>query len=226
MVGQANGEILRTVDTSKSNKKAGWTLVAHKNILVILESQLRELKCAHVYENEVHTKTVQLHQVPVLKFCLPEYSTLCGSSYLLFSHRKHNAAAVVDLNHIGSKAKTKTISFDQISTIQSLVWMGRGEQTPGEGYVFATSTEPAENWYRINSQVYEVNLNTVAAGNSITPMPIPFMVTYGSKNVFFECSMGENAILCYDLCGKNTRDYSNRDGCALNVLHLKNFNNQ
>ena len=225
MVDQKNGSVMRTIDTSKADSKNLWTVVTHKNIMVLIECDHNgEYRSAYVYENEVFRNALQLRKIPWhFRYLRLQQPTLAGKDFLLL-HDLYGSVAVVDLKQTESNPKFKTIHLDKaIFAKTSLVWMETGKQmSTGVGYLFASKL--FGEWF-FRSQVYELNLNTVVDGSSITPMQVPFMDNYGARNVYFIHAVGTNAILCYDLCGKQFRDYDSL-GVRVNVLHLECFNDQ
>ena len=219
VVDKESGRVVRTLDTSKADNKSYWTIHADENVLLVVEwtrLAMSQYKCVHVYENEVHKKTLQL-----LIRCNNIISTvLCGRGYLLL-HTHKTTLAIADLNQSGSNAKFKSVQLLQMTDIYSLVWIARGDDQSGEGYLFAT--EMKDDAY--NSHVYELNLKNAGNGDKLTPLQIPFMNSYGSRNVYFRCTMGTDAILCRDLCGKKTSEYK-KWVVPVNILKLEKTINQ
>ena len=215
-VDKENGRVSRILDTSKADKDNGWVVHAHENVLLVVEWVPNVYKSVQVYKNEVHKRSLQF----LLCFNFIFTSVLCGRDYLLLLSDK-TRLAIIDLNQSGSEVNFKSIQLDKMTVIFSLVWVARGDEQSGEGYLFASD--------RINdacnSYVYELNVNSVVDGALLKPLQIPFMDSYGSRNVYFHCAMGTDAIFCSDLCGKNKSDYNNSD-FPLNILKLEKIINQ
>ena len=210
VIDKQNGTVVRTLDTSQADNKSYWQIHTHENVLMLVERTADQYKCVHVYENEVYTSyTLQL----LIK--TDRSTVLCGRDYLLLRTDK-STLAIVDLNQSGSQAKFKSIQLGQMEYIASLVWIARGDEESGEGYLFASVAKGDAN----NSHVYELNVKSVVNGALLTPLQIPFMNSYGSRNVFFECAMGTDAVLCSDLCGKQRSKYKNYER-PMNILKLE-----
>ena len=215
VVDKQNGRVVRTLDTSQADNYSIWNIFAHENVLLLVELRSGQFKCVHVYKNEVYTSyTLQL----LIKDSYFLSRVLCGRDYFLRSTLAidKTTLAIVDLNQSGSQAKFKSIQLGQMDCIFSLVWIARGDEESGEGYLFASGHEGDA----FNSQVYELNVKSVVDGALLTPLQIPFMNSYGSRNVFFECAMGTDAILCRELCGKKKWEYKNRE-YPMNILKLE-----
>ena len=207
-----NGRVVRTLDTSQADNKSFWTIHTHENVLLLVEWSDGQYKCVHVYENEVYTSyTLQL----LIKYSRFISTVLCGRDYLLLL-TDQTRLAIVDLNQSGSQAKFKTIKLGKREWIDSLVWIARGDEESGEGYLFAS--ERKEDTF--SSHVYELNVKSVVDGALLTPLQIPFMNSYGSRNVNFKCAMGTEAVLCQDLCGKKRSEYKNYER-TMNILKLE-----
>ena len=212
VVDKQNGTVVRTLDTSQADKDSIWTIHTHENVLMLVERTGGQYKCVHVYENEVYTSyTLQL----LIKKSHYISTVLCGRDYLLLQTDK-STLAIVDLNQSGSQVKFKSIQLGQMDCITTLVWIARGDEESGEGYLFASEF----NKGAFNSHVYELNVKNVVDGALLTPLQIPFMNSYCSRNVFFECAMGTDAVLCSDLCGKKRSEYKNHE-YPITILKLE-----
>ena len=214
VVDKENGTEVRTLDTSKLDTDSFLIIHAHENVLLLVEWYFgpRTYKCVHVYENEVYKRTIQL----LIKVNDISLSTvLCGRDFLLLL-TDESTLTKVDLNQSGSKAKFKSIRLGQMTWINSLVWIASGNDQSGEGYLFATEFKSDA----FNSHVYELNVKSVVGGALLTPLQIPFMNSYGSRNIFFRCTMGTDAILCNDLCGKKLSLFKYWE-YPLNILKLE-----
>ena len=211
-VDKENGTVVRTLDTSKADNKSYWIIQAHENVLMLVERIGFQYKCVHVYENEVYTSyTLQL----LIKYSHRSLSILCGRDYVLL-HTNKSRLVIVDLNQSGSQAKFKSIRLGKIESIHSLVWIARGDEVSGEGYLFASESKGNA----FNSHVYELNVKSVVDGALLKPLQVPFMNSYGSRNVLFGCAMGTNAVFCTDLCGKQKSEYKNYE-YPMNILKLE-----
>ena len=200
VVDKENGRVVRTLDTSIADEYSYCSIHAHENVLLLVEGTRtrHQYECVNVYENEVHQRRLYL-------LCECQYimlSVLCGRDYLL-QYTGISTLALIDLNQSESQAKFKTIQLAQTTYMSSLKWVASGDDQSGEGYLF---TSHATNEV-FTSQVYELNLKSVVDGTLLTPLLVPFMNRYGSTNVYFRCTMGTDAILCDDLCGKNHTEY-------------------
>ena len=212
VVDKENGTVVRTLDTSQADSDFIWTIKAHENVLLLVESKNFQYNYVHVYENEVYRSSLQL-LIKRSSFCYSKVS--CGRVYVLLQTDK-STLAIVDLNQSGSQAKFKSIQLGQMEYIHSLVWIARGDEDSGDGYLFAS--EPEGNAF--NSHVYELNLKSVEDGALLTPLQIPFMNSYGSRNFNFRCAMGTDAVFCTDLCGKKKSKYKNYEYPS-NILKLE-----
>ena len=213
VIDKGDGRVLRTLDTSKADIKANWNLQTHQNLILIVEynhERSYKYKYVHMYKDEVYKRKIQL-DIPLQRFISP--TILCGGNHLLI-HTAENKVAAVNLNqNIEAQATFKTIQLNQIDNIQNLVWVPRDNEERGKGYLFASEYLSD----RFNSQIYELDLHAIPT--TLTPLQIPFMNSYGCKNVAFICTMGKGAILCYDACGKDT-------GLTrqMNILSLEKIN--
>ena len=217
VIDKGDGRVLRTLDTSKADSTAVWILQTHQNLFLIVEYDYEvRHKCVHMYNNEVYKRTLQL-DIPLRSY---QTSTnyisptiLCGGNNLLL-HKAENEVAAVNLNqNIEAPAKFKTIQLNQMEDIDSLVWLPRDNEETGKGYLLAS-----EYLYdRFNSRIYELDLHAIPT--TLTPLQIPFMNSYGCKNVAFLCTMGKGAILCYDACGKDAGILG-----QVNILSLEKIN--
>ena len=213
VVDKENGTVVRTLDTSKVGNRVSLMIHAHENVLQLVELHVnpRTYKCVHVYENEVYKRTLQL----LIKKNDNRFATfLCGRDFLLL-RTDESTLAIVDLNQSGSKTQFKTIRLGQVTNF-SLLWIGRGDEQSGEGYLLASEVKEKA----FNSHVYELNVKSVVDGALLTPLQIPFMNSYGSRNIYFKCTMGTDAIFCYDSCGKNLTQYETLR-YPVNILKLE-----
>ena len=211
VVDKENGRVVRTLDTSEADKNSTWSIHAHENVLLVVEWTRGLYKSVHVYENEILKRSLQL----LIRFKFID-TVLCGREYLILQ-LDTTRLAILDLNQSGSEVNFKSIQLDQMTGISSLVWVARGDEQKGEGYLFASD--------RINnafdSHVYELNVKSVEDGALLKPLHIPFMDSYGSINVYFHCTMGTDAIFCTDLCGKNGSEFILYGGFPVNILKLE-----
>ena len=213
VVDKENGRVVRTLDTSKLDTDSFQIIHSHENVLLLVEWYFgpNTYKCVHVYENEVYKRTLQL----LIKNNVIRISTvLCGRDFLLLLTDK-STLAIVDLNQSGSKAKFKSIRLGQVTDNFSLLWIERGDEQSGEGYLFASESKEKA----FNSHVYELNVKSVVDGALLTPLQIPFMNSYGYRNIFFTCTMGTDAILCSDVCG--TKMNEDEHYCPASILKLE-----
>ena len=203
---------MRTLDTSKLDTDSFLIIHAHENVLLLVGGYFdsNTYEFVHVYENEVYKRTLQL-LIKINVACIS--SALCGRDILLLL-TDESTLAIVDLNQSGSKAQFKSIRLGQVRCFE-LLWIGRGDEHSGEGYLFA-SQQLARPF---NSHVYELNVKSVVDGALLTPLQIPFMNSYGSRNIFFKCTMGTDAILCKDLCGKKVNE--DEHYCPASILKLE-----
>ena len=214
VVDKENGRVVRTLDTSEEDTNSFLIIRAHENVLLLVQWSYEPsiYKCVYVYEHEVYKRTLQLL---IKKYELAVSTVLCGRNFLLLRTYPGSTLAIVDLNQSGSKAKFKSIRLAQVTGTFALLWIGRGDEQSGEGYLFAS----VRKGDAFNSHVYELNVKSVVDGALLTPLQIPFMNSYGSRNIFFKCTMGTDAILCKDSCGKKMTPFSYSD--PLHILKLE-----
>ena len=217
VIDKGDGRVLRTLDTSKADSTAVWILQTHQNLFLIVEYDYEvRHKCVHMYNNEVYKRTLQL-DIPLRSYQTStnyiSTTILCGGNHLLL-HKAENEVAAVNLNqNIEAPATFKTIQLNQMDDIHNLVWVPRDNEETGKGYLLAS-----EYLYdRFNSRIYELDLHAIPT--TLTPLQIPFMNSYGCKNVAFKSTMGKGAILCYDACGKDTGQAP-----QVNILRLEKIN--
>ena len=216
VVDKENGRVVRTLNTSKADNDYVWNIHAHGNVFLVVEWSGGQNKCVHVYENEIHKRTLQL--LTQSKYL--SLTVMCGRDFLLLE-TVDSKLAIVDLNQSGSKAKFNSIQLGQMTSISSIVWIASGNDQSGEGYLFATEVKDDA----FNSHVYELNVKSAVDGTVVTPLQIPFINSYGSGNVTFRCAMGTNAVFCSDLCGKNVFEYKKFE-YPVNILKLEKIINQ
>ena len=212
VVDKENGRVVRTLDTSEADNNSTWSIHAHENVLLVVEWTRGLYKSVHVYENEILKRSLQV----LIRFEFNISPVLCGREYLLLLLDK-TRLAILDLNQSGSEVNFKSIQLDQMTGISSLVWVARGDEQKGEGYLFAS--DRMNNAF--DSHVYELNVKSVEDGALLKPLHIPFMNSYGSINVYFHCTMGTDAIFCTDLCGKNGSEFTFFGGSPVNILKLE-----
>ena len=193
MVNRETGIVVRNITNSKADFSLLMKIHAHENMLLLVVWQSGRYKCVHVYENEIHKRTLQLVVASDNNF-----SFLCGTEYLLLGI-SGNKIAIVDLSQSGSRAKFESIQLGQMAFFNRLFWIARDDEKSGQGYLF--TSDSYEDHLSNRSYVYEMNLKNVVNGTTLLPMQIPFMSCYGNKNILFECALGTDLIFC--MCGKN-----------------------